>query len=74
MLLAKVYLNAQVYTGTARYADARTAAEKVIAGSYQLTPSYQHLFLADNHTSPEIVFADPPGRRSRRSRTAARRS
>jgi len=59
MLLAKVYLNAQVYTGTARYADARTEIEKVIAGSYTLDPSYAHLFLADNHTSPELVFSIP---------------
>ena len=59
MLLAKVLLNAQVYSGTARYADARTEIEKVIAGSYTLDPSYQHLFLADNHTSPELVFAIP---------------
>ncbi|HUQ82859.1 MAG TPA: RagB/SusD family nutrient uptake outer membrane protein [Gemmatimonadaceae bacterium] len=59
MLLAKVLLNAQVYTGTARYADARTAVEQVIAGSYSLDPSYQHLFLADNNTSPELIFAIP---------------
>jgi starch-binding outer membrane protein, SusD/RagB family len=59
MLLAKVLLNAQVYTGTARYADARTEIEKVIAGSYVLSPVYQNLFLADNHRSPEIVLAVP---------------
>jgi hypothetical protein len=59
MLLAKVLLNAQVYTGTARFADARTALEKVIAGPYQLASSYQNLFLADNHTVSEIVFAIP---------------
>jgi len=57
MLLAKLYLNSAVYTGTARYAEALTAAQAVIAGSYTLDPSYQHLFLADNNTSPEIIFA-----------------
>lgn len=57
MLLAKLYLNAQVYTGQARYAEARAAAEAVIgSGAYQLDDDYQHLFLADNHTSPEIIF------------------
>jgi len=56
MLLAKLYLNAAVYTGTAHYAEALTAAQAVIAGSYSLDPSYQHLFLADNNTSPEIIF------------------
>ena len=29
-LLARVYLNAQVYTGTARYTDAITYSQKVI--------------------------------------------
>jgi hypothetical protein len=65
-LLAKLYLNAQVYTGTARYTDAVTYANKVLAANYQLctTPSaqysaYQKLFLADNNTSEarnEIIF------------------
>ena len=59
MLLAKLYMNAQVYTGTQRYADARAAAEQVIAGGYTLDPSYRHLFLADNHTSKELVFTVP---------------
>jgi len=37
MLLAKLYLNAQVYTGENRYADARAATERVIAsGVYRL--------------------------------------
>ena len=67
MLLAKLYLNAQVYTGAARYADARAAAEAVIgSGAYQLDDNYQHLFLADNHTSPEIIFPITfDGRRTR---------
>lgn len=57
MLLAKMYLNAEVYTGTQRYAECATYADKVItSGSYQLAPSYQDNFLADNHTSPEIIF------------------
>jgi starch-binding outer membrane protein, SusD/RagB family len=56
-LLTKLYLNAEVYTGTARYADAVTYARKVIdSGRYQLEPEYNHLFLADNHTSREIIF------------------
>jgi hypothetical protein len=67
MVLAKLYLNAQVYTGTARWADARQAAERVIAsGKFQLDDRYQDLFLADNHTSPELVFAVPfDGRNTR---------
>lgn len=57
MLLAKLYLNAQVYTGENRYAEARAATERVIAsGVYRLDSQYQHIFRADNNTSPEIIF------------------
>lgn len=56
MLLAKIYLNAEVYTGTANYGQALTAAEAVIAGPFGLDPDYRHVFQADNHTSPEIIF------------------
>jgi len=59
MLLAKLYLNAGVYTGTPNYAGALTAAQAVIAGPYSLDPDYEDMFLADNNTSPEIVFAIP---------------
>ena len=58
MLLAEVYLNAGVYTGTPAYAQALNAAQSVItAGGYSLDPSYRHNFQADNQTSPEIIFA-----------------
>lgn len=50
-LLARVYLNAQVYTGTADWTDAITYSSKIIAAGYQLLPKYQNLFLADNGTS-----------------------
>ena len=56
MLLAHVYLNAAVYTGTPQYGPALAAAQAVIAGPFTLDPSYRHLFQADNHTSPEIIF------------------
>ncbi len=42
--------------GTPQYAQALAAAQQVIAGPFTLDPSYQHLFQADNHTSPEIIF------------------
>ncbi|HEY3401742.1 MAG TPA: RagB/SusD family nutrient uptake outer membrane protein, partial [Ohtaekwangia sp.] len=57
MLLAKLYLNAEVYTGEARYTDAITQLNEVIAAGYSLSPKYLNNFLADNHTSPEIIFA-----------------
>lgn len=56
MLLSKLYLNAEVYTGNARYNDAATYAKKVIDAGYSLEEDYDHLFLADNNTSPEIIF------------------
>ena len=41
MVLAKLYLNARVYTGTPRDADARAAAEAVISsGSYSLDANF----------------------------------
>lgn len=56
MLLAKLYLNSEVYTGTKRYADATAQLNKVIAAGYTLEPNYQHLFTADNDQSNEIIF------------------
>ena len=57
MLLAELYLNDSIYTGTPDYADAITAATNVINAGYSLDPNYQHLFQADNNTSPEMIFA-----------------
>lgn len=60
MLQARLYLNAEVYTGTAKYTEALTAVNKVInAGTYSLSDDYAHLFLADNHTSAEIIWSIP---------------
>lgn len=57
-LLARLYLNAEVYTGTARYTDAITYSEKVINSGYSLNPSYRNLFLADNDVNnPEVILA-----------------
>ena len=55
LLLARLYLNAEVYSGTARWSDAKTYAEKVINGPHKLWTSsmngwsaYQMLFMGDN--------------------------
>ena len=55
-LLAKLYLNAEVYAGTPRYTDAITYAEKVINAGYELEPEYERLFMADNHEAQGIIF------------------
>lgn len=71
LLLARMYLNAEVYTGTARWADAQTYAKKVMTSAYKLytTPSpetsqngqawtaYQKLFMGDNGESGASVEA-----------------
>jgi len=59
MLLAHVYLNAGVYTGTPDYTHALAAASAAIAAGYSLAPNYRNNFLADNNTSPEIIWAVP---------------
>lgn len=58
-LLSRLYLNAEVYTGEARWADCVAASEKVIASTYSLDPTYANMFLADNEKSPEFIFAIP---------------
>ena len=63
MLLAKLYLNAEVYTGTAKYSEALTYTKKVIdEGGYTLSPNFGSNFSGDNNTSNEIIYpliADP---------------
>jgi len=56
MLLAKLYLNAEVYTGTARYTDCITYCNNLINAGYTLEPKYANLFLADNGGNNEIIF------------------
>jgi hypothetical protein len=59
-LQAKLYLNAEVYTGTNRASDCIAACKKIIdSGVYSLEDTYQHLFLNDNHRSREIIWAIP---------------
>ncbi|WP_088653129.1 RagB/SusD family nutrient uptake outer membrane protein [Geofilum rhodophaeum] len=60
MLLARMYLNAEVYTGTPRWDDVVTYTNKVISsGAYSLNDNYRHNFSADNHfpVNPEMIFA-----------------
>jgi len=60
MVLAHLYQNAKVYTGTDRSADARAAVEKVISSNaYSLDPTFRRMFSANNNTSPELIFAVP---------------
>ena len=59
-LLARMYLNAEVYTGTARWEDAKKYAKEVIDNGYSLHPKYQELFMQDNGqtcANDEFIFA-----------------
>ncbi len=55
-LLAKMYLNAEVYIGQKKYTEAATYAKKVIDAGYALDDKYEYVFLADNDKSKEIIF------------------
>lgn len=57
MILAKIYLNAEVYIGENRYADCIEQCTQIINGGYSLEPNYLDNFKADNDTSTEIIFA-----------------
>lgn len=59
MLSAKMYLNAEVFIGTNRYADCLTYCQKIIDSPYILAENYAELFMADNHNNnatQEIIF------------------
>lgn len=58
MLLAKMYLNAEVYTGTQRYTDCITYCNSILdAGVYSLHSNYDELFMTDNdRLTNEIIL------------------
>ena len=47
-LLARLYLNSEVYTGVARWTEAKQVCEKIFGMGYQLCPDYSALFRGDN--------------------------
>ena len=66
-MLASMYVNAQVYTGTvttaglqpgtARWQDAITVADRILnSGNYSLATNWRSNFTADNYQSPEIIM------------------
>ncbi len=60
-LLAKLYMNAEVYIEQNKYAECIEYCEKIISGPWSLAPTFQQLFLANNdmdaNTMKEIIFA-----------------
>ena len=59
-ILARVYLNAEVYTGTPAYDKVLAVTQDIIAaGKYQLEPKYRASFARSNDKSVEILWAVP---------------
>ncbi len=57
-LLANVYLNAEVYTGTPRWTECMAQCSDII-GKYSLESNYTDIFKTNNENSPEFIFAIP---------------
>ncbi len=59
-LLANLYLNAKVYTGTAAWDNCLAECNDIIAsGKYSLETNYADCFASDNESSAETIFAMP---------------
>jgi len=56
MILAKIYLNAEVYIGTPKYTECAAQCNAIIAGGYTLNTNYLNNFKADNQNSSEMIF------------------
>jgi len=59
-LLSRMYLNAEVYTGTARWEDAKKASKNVIDMGYAIHGTYSDMFRqdnTDNGAAEEFIFA-----------------
>jgi len=63
-LLAKMYLNAQVYTGTSEWEKCKAVCDTIInfanaTGKFILEPTQKSVFVTENENSKEIIFALP---------------
>ncbi|MGN0191480.1 MAG: RagB/SusD family nutrient uptake outer membrane protein, partial [Candidatus Cryptobacteroides sp.] len=57
-LLARLYLNAEVYTGEPKYDECIAACQNVFNAGFSLENDYHKLFNADNHLrTNEIIFS-----------------
>ncbi|MCW3080456.1 RagB/SusD family nutrient uptake outer membrane protein [Segetibacter sp.] len=58
--LAKLYLNAEVYTGAAQWDKCIAACDQIInSGKYSLTLNYKDNFVKDNTGASEFIWAIP---------------
>ncbi|OJW01330.1 MAG: hypothetical protein BGO52_05890 [Sphingobacteriales bacterium 44-61] len=59
-ILAKLYLNAGVYSGTPQWQKAIDATNEIIGSNeFSLTANYKDNFIAQNQNSTEAIFAIP---------------
>jgi hypothetical protein len=59
-LLAKIYLNAEIYTGNVEWNNCYEQCDRLLnSGKYALESTYSDIFRSANENSPEIVFAIP---------------
>ena len=60
-LLARLYLNAEVYTGSPMWGEAKAMCESIFDMGYELCPDYPALFRGDNgqnsQASAELIWA-----------------
>jgi len=59
MLLAKIYLNAEVFIGQKKYDQCLANCKNIIAAGYILSPKYANNFNADNNSNSaknEVIF------------------
>jgi starch-binding outer membrane protein, SusD/RagB family len=58
-LLAKLYLNAEIYTGTAHWEEAGNYCDSVFTGPYTPESDFLAPFKTNNDNSSEIIFSIP---------------
>jgi hypothetical protein len=63
-LLAKMYLNAEVYSGTPQWDKCKAVCDTIIhfaqsTGKFILEPNQKNVFVTNNENSKEIIFALP---------------
>lgn len=59
-LLARLYLNSEVYIGTPKWAECESLCDDILnSGKYQLDENFRDIFVTENENSPEIIFSIP---------------
>lgn len=58
-LLGKLYLNAEIYTGTPQWEKAGQYCDSIMAGPYSLVTDVKSPFATNNENNSEIIFSIP---------------